>query len=187
MVVVLVLMVAAATRLAPYPTVALVAAAAVVARANSRSRDALWRRRTARGRTWADAPRSVIGWPWHLTATAAGSLVLLVVAGFAAATTLALAVVLGVPVPAGLAASGVVLAWAVWWGPGSGRVRQGVLPLLGSLARPAAAGVLTVALLGGATLLLWLTQGQTGTSWFPADGPPWRGVRDQLAGWAGLP
>ena len=41
--------------------------------------------------------------------------------------------------------------------------------------------------LQNAALLLWLTHDQTGTSWFPSDGPPWRGVRDQLAGWTGLP
>jgi serine/threonine protein kinase len=187
MVVALVVLVAAAARLAPYPAVALVAVGAVVARANSRSRDALWRRRTVRGRTWADAPRSVIGWPWHLTATAAGSLALLLVAGLAAATTLALAVVLGLAAPTALAVSGVVLAWAAWWGPGSGRVRQGVLPLLTSLARSSTTGLLTVGLLGGAALLLWLAHEQVGTSWLPSDGPPWQGLREQLTGWVGLP
>jgi serine/threonine protein kinase len=182
----LIVLVAASTRLAPYPTAALVALGAVVARTHSRSRDALWRRRATRGATWSDAPRSVIGWPWHLAATSVGSLALLLVAGLTAATTLALALVLGLPAPAGLAASGVGLAWAVWWGPGSSRVRQGTLPLLSALARPVATGLLTLGLLGALALLLWMVQGETGTTWFPQDGPPWEGLRGRLVSWAGL-
>jgi serine/threonine protein kinase len=183
----LVVAVAASIRLAPYPAAVLLALGAVVARAHSRSREALWRRRTMRGRTWSDAPRTVLGWPWHLAATAAGSLVLLVVAGLAATTAVALAAVLGLSVPAALTAGGALLGWAIWWGPGSARVRQGVLPVLTGLARTAGPGLLTLALVCGTAVLLWLAQAQTGTIWVPDDGPPWRGLREQLSGWTGLP
>jgi hypothetical protein len=61
-----------------------------------------------------------------------------------------------------------------------------VLPLLTSLARPAATGLLAVGLLCATALLLWVAHEQAGTSWLPLDGPPWQGVGDQLTGWAGL-
>ncbi|QIK67028.1 serine/threonine protein kinase [Nocardioides sp. HDW12B] len=188
MLVLLVLLVAAATRLAPYLTVGVVATVAVVARATTRSRDALWRRRGMRGRTWSDGPRTVLGYPWHLAATAAGSAALLLVAGLAVTiTVLGAAGVLGVAPAAALTAGGVVLAWAVWWGPGSSRVRRSVLPVLTGLARPGSRGLLTLAGLAAVTGLLWVVQPDAGTLWFPSDGPPWSGWRAQVDGWVRLP
>ncbi len=188
MVVLLVLLLAAATRLAPYATAVVVATAAVVARATTRSRDALWRRRGTRGRTWSDGPRSVLGYPWHLAATGLGSAALLLAAGIAVSITVLGAVgVLGAAPAAALAAGGAVLAWAVWWGPGSSRVRRSVLPVLTGLARPGSRGLLTIAGLAAVTGLLWVVQPDAGTVWFPADGPPWSGWRSQVDSWVRLP
>ncbi len=188
MLVLLVLLVAAATRLAPYLTMGVVATVAVVARATTRSRDALWRRRGMRGRTWSDRPRSVLGYPWHLAATAVGSAALLVTAGLAVSlVVLGAAGVVGVAPAAALAAGGVVLAWAVWWGPGSSRVRRSVLPVLTGLARPGSRGLVTLVGLAVLTGLLWVAQPDTGTVWFPSGGPPWSGWRSQVDSWVRLP
>ena len=188
MLVLLVLLVAAATRLAPYVTLLLVGVAAAAARATTRSRDALWRRRSVRGRTWSDGPRSVLGYPWHLLATVVGSLTLVLVATLAVGVTvLGVAGVLGVTTSAGLAFGGLILAWTVWWGPGSNRVRRSVLPVLTGLARPASRGLATMGVLAALTALLWLLQPDTGTVWLPADGPPWSGWRSQVDSWVRLP
>ena len=184
----LVVVVAAATRLAPYPTGLLVGLAAVAARAATRSRDALWRRRSMRGRAWSDTPRSVLGYPWHLLATAVGSVALLVAAVLAAGlSVLGVAGVLGASTGAALATGGVAVAWTVWWGPGSSRVRRGVLPVLTGLARPASRGLAALGVLAVLAVLLWLVQPETGTVWLPADGPPWSGLGAQVDSWVQLP
>lgn len=188
MLVLLVLLIAAATRLAPYAALLLVGVAAAAARATTRSRDALWRRRSMRGRTWSDGPRSVLGYPWHLLATGVGSVALVLACALATGVTvLGVAGVLGVATPAALAAGGLVLAWTVWWGPGSSRVRRSVLPVLTGLARPASRGLATVGVLAALAALLWLVQPDTGTVWLPADGPPWSGWRAQVDSWVRLP
>lgn len=188
MLVLLVLLVAAATRLAPYATFLLVGVAAAASRATTRSRDALWRRRSMRGRTWSDGPRSVLGYPWHLLATSVGSVALILAGALVTGlTVLGVAGVLGVGAPTALAFGGLALAWAAWWGPGSSRVRRSVLPVLSGLARPASRGWATVGVLAALTALLWLVQPDTGTVWLPADGPPWSGWQAQVDSWVRLP
>jgi hypothetical protein len=62
----------------------------------------------------------------------------------------------------------------VWWGPGSGRLREVMRGLVVRTSRSEFGGwfVAVMAVLGAATLLGLLLSG--GPNWSPATGAPWR-------------
>jgi len=170
-------------RAAPYLSLAALSVVVLVTRGLSRSGDALRRRRTVRGTRWHDTPRSVLAYPWHLLRGAFGSLVLLLCAVAVSATVVAVAAVLGLATSAALLAGGVALVPLVWRGPASARVR---LPLTRAATRIARNPVLTTAVLGviAVGLVVAVTSfQQSGISWAPDTGPPWRDVPFSLA-WA---
>ena len=93
--------------------------------------------------------------------------VVAIVAGFS------LAYLLGQPVTVGLVMAGLGFAPVLWWGPGSGRVREVTRGLVNRTARSEFGGLLVVAMcaLGTAVLLGLLLSG--GPNWAPALTAPW--------------
>lgn len=169
--------VAAAFRLAPYLTLATLAVGIVSLRGVSRSQEAAWQRRTVRGRRWSDAPRSVVGYPWHALRGSLGAVVLV---GYAAAATALVTGVLGVLGASSsdaLLAGGVTLAAAAWWGPGSRRVRQPAGRAALAVAREPLVWGLAGAVLAVLAVLCWLAFAQSGVNWSPGSGAPWRELR----------
>ena len=142
-------LVVAGFRAAPYLTVAAVALLVVATRGVSRSQDALRRRRLGRGPRWHDAPRTVLGYPWHVARGAGGAVVLLVCAVGLAVAVSATAIVFGAPTPDALVAGGLTLGLATWHGPASGRVRW-------PLGRAATAAAHRPAVTAGVSLVLLL-------------------------------
>ena len=106
------------------PRLAAVGALTLAVRTVSWTTDSARRRQQVRGGPrWYDAPLAVPSSPWYLVVATAGTLVLLVwaalvgfVAGFAY-------LLFRAPLVPGLLLMGAVVALAVWWGPGSRRVR----------------------------------------------------------------
>ncbi|HET6561344.1 MAG TPA: serine/threonine-protein kinase [Marmoricola sp.] len=170
--------VAVATRAAPYLTLFTVALGVLVLRGVSRTQEASWRRRYTRGPRWSDGPRSVVGYPWHLLAGAAGTVVNVTFAAGLAATTTVGMLVLGSTGPEALTVGGAVGGWSTWWGPGSRRVRQPLGWATGVLTRGTVVGWCAVGMLALAVAALWLVT--DGVSWAPASGPPWQELRDAL-------
>ena len=170
---------------APYLTAAVVAALVLVARGVSHSRQATWQRRSVRGRRWFDGPLAVTAYPWHLVRGALGAGALLVTGALVTAGVAGVLALNGSSAPQALAAGGAVLALSLWWGPGSGRVREAVGRGATATARYASVWwlvVLALGVVGGVGL--WVGS-QDGVTWDPASGAPWDSLRD-LARSAGL-
>ena len=129
-------------------------------------------RREYRGRKWYDGAQLLVATPWHLVQSIPGAALLalwslgLAVAAalvcYAAATGLQLA----------LFVCGVVLAVALWLGPGGSRVRgpvsRAVNPLAASVRRWAVALVVLLVLAGA----LGLRADLAGATWTPGTGRP---------------
>jgi predicted Ser/Thr protein kinase len=172
--------VAVASGAAPYLTLFAVGLGVLVLCGFSRTQEASWRRRYARGSRWSDAPRSVLGYPWHLLVGSAGAVVNVMVAtGFAGCAVVGM-LVLGFGGPAALTVGGAIGGWASWWGPGSRRVRQPLGRAADVLTRRPLPGWGLVGVLGLAVVLLWLATAGNPVTWAPASGPPWQELREAL-------
>ena len=160
---------------APYLSLAAVGALTLAVRTVSWTTDSARRRQQVRGGPrWYDAPLTVLSSPWYLVVATAGTLVLLVwaalvgfVAGFAY-------LLFRAPLVPGLLLMGAVVALAVWWGPGSRRVRGPTRGLVRGATGNAWAGWLAVAAVLAVAVLLGLGLRTDGVLWNPAAGSPWR-------------
>lgn len=159
---------------APYLSLAVIAAAALVVRTWSwtaeSARDRVWRR----GRRWYDGPLAVISSPWYLLVATGGTLFLMLWAA-ALATLVGLALLLfGPPVQSGLLVMGAVLAFSLWWGPASRRLRVPTRRLLLTATRRTSVGWVGVGLVGIAVAGCAYALATSGVAWDPMPGPPWR-------------
>jgi hypothetical protein len=172
--------VALASGAAPYLTLLAVALGVLASSGVARTQEATWRRRYARGSRWSDAPRSVLGYPWHLLLGSFGAAVNVVVAAAAAGCAVVGMLVLGATGPAALVVGGAVGGWTTWWGPGSRRVRMPLGRLADVATRRPLPGWLVVGALALAVVVLWLATAGNGVTWAPASGPPWQELREAL-------
>jgi hypothetical protein len=85
-----------------------------------------------------------------------------------------LAFLFGQPVTVGLVAAGLGFTPALWWGPGSGRLRETTRELVVRTARSEFGGwfVIVMSLLGTAVFFGLLLS--SGPNWTPALSAPWR-------------
>ncbi len=134
-------------------------------------------RRQARGAKWYDGVQVLLAAPWHVVAAIPGAVLLVTWSlglGLAAAL---LCFAVGASMPASLGIIGVVLGGAMWWGPGSRRLRGPVHRLSHPIsARPLVWFFATVATLAVATGLASAASAQ-GPDWSPADDRPFADVR----------
>jgi hypothetical protein len=172
--------IAVASGAAPYLTLVAVGLGVLALTGLSRTQEASWRRRYARGVRWSDAPRSVLGYPWHLLAGSFGAaLNVAVAAGFAGCTAVGM-LVLGSTGAEALTVGGAVGGWTTWWGPGSRRVRQPLGRAADLATRRSLPGWTVVAALALGVVVLWLATAGEPVTWAPASGPPWQGLSDAL-------
>jgi hypothetical protein len=160
---------------APYLSTAGLAVLALLVRTYSwtteSSRDRKYRRGRAR---WYDGPLTLVTTPWYLVVATGGTLLLL--AG-SALTALVVGVAYGLfrlPLVPGLLLVGGVFSVALWWGPGSRRLRMPGRSLVARATRRRWIGWLSVTLLAAGAALCAYGLAHTGVVWAPADGPPWR-------------
>ena len=165
------LVTATAVAAAPWLALAVLSVTVWLLRSGSLAASAAGARRTVRGTRWYDAPQLLLASPWHVVQAIPGALLLLLWSlglGLAAALV---CYALAASVPTTLLACGVVLALALWWGPGgsrlSGPVNRIVRPLSQSLVRWVVAWVLVL----GAGLGLGVLAQAQGPDWAPL-GPP---------------
>jgi len=160
--------------LAAYPwlTAAVLLVLTWLLRSGSLAGSARDQRRELRGRRWYDGAQVLLAAPWHLVQSI-GTTVLLAVWALGLALAAALvcyAVATGLPVA--LFVCGVVLAAALWSGPGGSRVRgpvgRAVRPLSRSTRRWLVAALVVVAVGAG----LGLLARAHGPDWAPAGGRP---------------
>jgi hypothetical protein len=162
----------AALMLAPWVVAGLLCLLVWVLRSGSLAASAAGDRRLRRGRKWYDGAQVLVGAPWHLVQSIGGTLMLLLWSAGLAVSAALVCYAVAASVETTLFASGVVLAVALWSGPGGSRVRGPVARVVHPLARrhgPWAGGV--AVLLVVAALLLVRTA-DLGVTWTPGDGQP---------------
>ena len=160
---------------APYAGGALVALVVLLLRTASVTRQRHGRRRLVRGRArWYDVPTTTVATPAYAVIALLGTVMVVVCAGFAALAMFSLGYLLGQPTGACLVLAGLGFTPMLWWGPGSGRLREMTRGLTARTARSEFGGWLVIAMsLLGATVLLGLLS-NTGANWAPALSAPWR-------------
>jgi Flp pilus assembly protein TadB len=167
-------LVVAGFALAPYLSIVAIGALVLGVRTLSWVSEAQRDRRLRRGPRWYDGTLALLSTPWYLLVAAGGTLMLLLWAAGIAFVTGIGALLFRPPVQTGLLVMGAVLAVALWWGPGSRRLRRSARELIGGVTRSAAAGWLMVALVAAGFALTTFTLLGNGTIWAPQPGPPWR-------------
>ncbi len=160
---------------APIAGVALVASVVLGLRTASVTRQRHGRRRMIRGRArWYDVPTTAISLPGYLVLALFGTLMLIGAASLTGAAMFSFGYLLGQPVAVGLLMAGLGFTPALWWGPGSGRVREVARSLVARTARTELGGWFVLAMcLVGSTLLVGVLL-STGPNWAPATEVPWR-------------
>ena len=160
---------------APYLGAALVAFLVLLLRTASVTRQRHGRRRMVRGRAkWYDVPTTTISTPGYLVLALFGSLALVSVASLVALAVFSLGYLFSQPLAPTMTMAGLGFAASLWWGPGSGRVREMVRSLTARTAATEFGGwfVVVMSLLGSAVLLGLLVS--SGPNWSPGVDAPWR-------------
>lgn len=168
-------LVAVGFALAPYLFLGQVAIGALAIRTGSWITDSARERQYRRGRArWYDGVLSAASSPWYLLVATGGTLVLLVWAVVLAVIVGLAYLLLGLPVPPGLLLMGGVLGAALWWGPGSRRLRTPARRMLVRATGQPPLGWASLAVLAAGVLVCALALANGAVSWEPAAGPPWR-------------
>ncbi len=165
---------AGAVAYAPYLGTALVGLVLLVMRTASVTKQRHGRRRMIRGRPrWYDVPTTALSTPGYVVLALFGALTDLALAAIVALAGFALGYLAGQPVEVRLLMAGIAFAPALWWGPGSGRLREMTRGMVLRAARTEYWGwfVAVMAGLGAAVLLALLLS--EGPNWAPALGAPW--------------
>jgi cell division septation protein DedD len=159
---------------APYAGTALVATVVLLMRTASVSRQRHGRRRMIRGRPrWYDVPTTTLSMPGYLFLAFFGALTLITTAAFCGVAMFSLAYLLDRPVAVGLVMAGLGFAPVLWWGPGSGRLREMTRGLVDRTARSEFGGLLVVAMCALGTAVLLGLLFSAGPNWAPALAAPW--------------
>ncbi len=138
---------AAAVAYAPYAGIAAIAVLVLVLRTASVTRQRHGRRRHLRGRPrWYDVPLSTLALPGYLLLALFGAVAVVAVAVLSGLALFSLGYLLDQPLTTNLLLAGVGFTPALWWGPGSGRVRETTRAMVTRTARSELGGWLVVVL-----------------------------------------
>lgn len=167
---------AVAVTAAPYVTAAVLLVLVWLMRSGSLAASAAGRRRELRGRRWYDGPLLLLGTPWDAVRSIPGTLLLVLWSLGVAAAGALICYAFATSAQVTLLVSGLLLAVALWSGPGGSRVRGPVRRVVVPLSRGAGSWLLALALVAAGTGLLAWQVASTGTSWAPAQQRPFAGV-----------
>jgi serine/threonine protein kinase len=165
---------AALVGFAPYLGGAILAVVAAVLRVASVTAERHTRRQRVRGRSrWYDVPASTVGLPLYLVISLVGTVLLLVWAVLVAVAVGFIERLAGVPLGPGLLVVGASYVLAMWWGPGSSRVREMGRRGTRVFGGESSAGVVAfgIAIVGTVVLAAGLLG--AGPRWSPQQQSPW--------------
>jgi hypothetical protein len=170
------LAVGAACAAAPWVAATVVVLVVWLLRSGSLAASAAGDRRLRRGRKWYDGAQVVVHTPWHLVQSIPGTLMLVLwAAGLAlSAALICYAAAAGDEVT--LFVSGLVLAGALWWGPGGSRLRSPLNRVVVPLARTGGVWTASVALVLVAAAGIGLIAADRQAAWWPDEDQPFRDV-----------
>ena len=164
----------AAIAYAPYVATAALATLVLLLRTASVTRQRHGRRRLIRGRPrWYDVPKTTLAMPVYLLLAFFGALVLVLTAGLAGAAMFSAAYLFAQPVTTGMVLGGLGFTAALWWGPGSGRLREVTRGMVTRTAATELGGWFVVAMCVLATAVLVALLLDSGPNWTPALSAPW--------------
>ena len=159
---------------APYLGTALVAFVVLLLRTASVTRQRHGRRRMVRGRArWYDVPTTTVSTPGYVVLALFGSVALVAVASLVSLAVFSLGYLFNQPLAPTLTMAGLAFAASLWWGPGSGRVREMTRAFVTRTAGTEFGGwfVLVMSVLGSVVLLGLLSS--QGPNWAPGVHAPW--------------
>ena len=160
---------------APYLGAGLVAVIVLLLRTASVTRQRHGRRQLVRGRArWYDVPKTTLSTPGYAVLALFGAAALVAIAALVWLALFSLGYLLSQPTVPSLVFAGLGFTVAIWWGPGSGRMREMVRGLTNRTAATEFGGwfVVAMSVLGSAVLLGLLLSG--GANWSPALTAPWQ-------------
>ena len=161
--------------LAPYLSLALFCLAVLVIRTISWTAESAGERQRMRGRRrWYDGLLTAMSSPWYVVVATGGTLLLLVWSTSVALVVGLAYLLFNLPLIPGLLFMGGVLAFSLWWGPGSRRVRVPVRKLMVRATRRTWLGWVASGTVAAAILLSAYALLSGGVIWDPQPGPPWR-------------
>ncbi|HET8603086.1 MAG TPA: serine/threonine-protein kinase [Marmoricola sp.] len=159
---------------APYLGGAVLALVAALLRLASITAQRHARRQRVRGRQrWYDVPASTLGLPLYLALSLVGTVLLL---GWSVLVAIAVGFIerlFGVPFVAGALVVGAAYVLALWWGPGSSRVREMGRRVTRPLGGESSAGVVAFGIALAGAVALAATLAGSGANWAPRPGSPW--------------
>ena len=160
---------------APYLGTALVGLVVLAARTVSVTRQRHDRRRMLRGRPrWYDVPTTTVSTPAYALLALVGTVADVAVAALVGLALFSLGYLLQQGLAGCLVLAGLGFTPAVWWGPGSDRLRETTRRLVTRSARTELGGWFVAAMsMLGAAVVLGLLLG-SGANWSPALTAPWR-------------
>lgn len=160
--------------LAPYVGLALVAIGVILLRTISVTGERHGLRRIVRGHPkWYDVPATGVSTPWYLLIGAFGALTTVLWGALAAVATGALLYLAHVRHQPGLLVMGLVFTIAMWWGPGSTRLRAVTRGYVWRASTGGGATWFVAVLLALAGLVCAATLMSKGAIWAPLDDAPW--------------
>ncbi|WP_148615682.1 serine/threonine-protein kinase [Nocardioides rubriscoriae] len=165
----------AATAVAPWLTLVVVVVAVWLLRSGSLAASAVGARRQLRGRRWYDGPQLLVQAPWHLLQSIPGAAMLLTWAGGLGVAAALLCYAVAAALPVSLFVTGLVLALALWWGPGGSRLRGPLGRVVDPLSRQVGAWLLATAVVLALAVVAGAYVEARGTSWVPGGGQPLSG------------
>ncbi len=165
-------LVAIGTTLAPYVTAVVALATAWLVRTTSWSLDAVADRRALRGPRRSDPVVQTLAAPWHLVASAPGTVILLLAACGSAGVLALILGAFGMQASHALFAAGVLGALTLWWGPGSRRLRRPVRRAVWHVTRSDTSGAAWTGIVYAGVVVLLVALSSAGVQWFPDDSPP---------------
>jgi hypothetical protein len=165
----------AACAAAPWMAAGLIVLVVWLLRSGSLAASAVEDKRRLRGRKWYDSVQLVARTPWHLIQSIPGTVMLVLwSAGLAvAAALICYAVAAGTAVT--LFASGVVLAVAMWFGPGGSRLRGPLARVVHPVSRSLGSWAVAMAVVAVVAVLIGVRVSAEGVSWLPDDQRPFAG------------
>ncbi|HET8562089.1 MAG TPA: protein kinase [Marmoricola sp.] len=168
------LLCAALVGYAPYLGAAILAVLAGLLRLASVTAERHARRQRVRGRRrWYDVPASTLGLPLYLVISLVGTVLLV---GWSVLVAIAVGFIerlFGVPFFAGVLVVGAAYVLAMWWGPGSSRVREMGRRGTRALGGESSAGVVAFGIALAGAIALAATLASNGANWAPKPTSPW--------------
>ncbi len=156
----------------PWVTAGLIVLVVWLLRSGSLAATAVEDKRRLRGRKWYDGAQLILRTPWHLVQSIPGTLMLVLWSTGLAVATALICYAVAAGIGATLFVSGLVLAPALWWGPGGSRLRGPLVRVIHPLSRSVGSWAVAMAVVVVLAGVSGMRVAADGVSWLPGSERP---------------